>query len=214
MVYSDYFQIHIHYRFTAERPVSTSKAQLPAARLIVVADIEFVKPCLFKGRIEAESWSGLKKYYEVVDKEVQLEKTSNEDEEDEELIEVEDDNGEDGEKGEAGVEDVTEVHANTSRFIRRRRKAHYGDAQTTNHSSSNGQPPGGGFVISTELGLLVLFMTLVTLALTTMVMFKMNSAISLLDERMAQLEETSERNYRLMAKILSESIHRMKGERT
>ena len=50
VVYSDYFQIHIHYRFTAERPVSTSKAQLPAARLIVVADIEFVKPCLFKAR--------------------------------------------------------------------------------------------------------------------------------------------------------------------
>ena len=36
----------------------------------MVVDIEFVKPCLFKGRIEAEAWSGLKKYYDMVDKEV------------------------------------------------------------------------------------------------------------------------------------------------
>ena len=40
------------------------------SQLIVVVDIEFVKPCLFKGRIEAEAWSGLKKYYDMVDKEV------------------------------------------------------------------------------------------------------------------------------------------------
>jgi hypothetical protein len=39
-----------------------------------MGDIVFVKPCLFKGRIETESWSGLKKYYEMMEREVQLEK--------------------------------------------------------------------------------------------------------------------------------------------
>ncbi len=61
VVYSDYFVINIHYRLNA---VSESHSQL-----IVVASIEFVKPCLFKGRIEAETWSGMKKYYDMVDKE-------------------------------------------------------------------------------------------------------------------------------------------------
>jgi len=40
--------------------------------LVVIADIVFVKPCLFKSKIETEGWSGLKKYYEMVEKEIQV----------------------------------------------------------------------------------------------------------------------------------------------
>lgn len=56
----------------------------------MVADIEFVKPCLFKGRIESEAWSGMKKYYELVEIEVQLEKKQDQSEveDDEELVMV------------------------------------------------------------------------------------------------------------------------------
>ena len=48
VVYADYFRLNIHYRFSA--------VDLERSRLVVVAEIEFVKPCLFKGRIEAEAW--------------------------------------------------------------------------------------------------------------------------------------------------------------
>lgn len=68
VMYSDYFHLEIHTRFTREAlPGST--------RMVVVVNIIFDKPCLFKSRIESESWSGLKKYYEVVEQEAQLEKT-------------------------------------------------------------------------------------------------------------------------------------------
>ena len=39
-------------------------------RLIVVADVIWDKPCLLRSRIETESFSGLKKYYEIFEKEL------------------------------------------------------------------------------------------------------------------------------------------------
>ena len=43
-------------------------------RLTVVADVIWDKPCLLRSRIETESFSGLKKYYEIFEKELYTEK--------------------------------------------------------------------------------------------------------------------------------------------
>ena len=45
-------------------------------RLIIVADVKWDKPCLLRSRIETESFSGLKKYYEIFEKELHTEKAN------------------------------------------------------------------------------------------------------------------------------------------
>jgi hypothetical protein len=45
-------------------------------RLTVVADVIWDKPCLLRSRIETESFSGLKKYYEIFEKELHTEKAN------------------------------------------------------------------------------------------------------------------------------------------
>ena len=57
---------HLHYRFEDVGGEANT-----ATRFTVLADIEWVKPCLFKGRVESETWSGMKKYYEIVELEIQ-----------------------------------------------------------------------------------------------------------------------------------------------
>jgi len=59
---------HLHYRF---EDASAGGEANTATRFTVLADIEWVKPCLFKGRVESETWSGMKKYYEIVELEIQ-----------------------------------------------------------------------------------------------------------------------------------------------
>ena len=59
---------HLHYRF---EDASVGGEANTATRFTVLADIEWVKPCLFKGRVESETWSGMKKYYEIVELEIQ-----------------------------------------------------------------------------------------------------------------------------------------------
>ena len=67
VLYSDYFYLEIHTRFEKNEESKT--------RLIVIADIVWEKPCLLKSRIETETMSGTKKYYEVFERELYTEKT-------------------------------------------------------------------------------------------------------------------------------------------
>ncbi|TRY76208.1 hypothetical protein TCAL_05682 [Tigriopus californicus] len=172
VVYSDYFQLNIHYRFVQDedRPLTHS-------RLIVVADIEFVKPCLFKGRIESEAWSGMKKYYEIVDKEVQLEK---------EYIDYRDSN-----------ENLTSSNAKLLKDSLNRRilkESHYS-------AHSGGLLPNQPHM-SHEVILLAFFLIILILFMITLAMFKLNTAIGLLDQRLSRIEELLERNGKIFNLIL------------
>ncbi len=69
VTYADYFVLNIHHRFTKEEGNKT--------RINVIAEVIWEKPCLFKSKIETETLSGIKKYYEIFEKELQTEKTLN-----------------------------------------------------------------------------------------------------------------------------------------
>jgi len=56
--YADSFVITEHYRLTSPRPGS--------CRLIIVANVDFIKYSFVKGKIESESWAGLNKSYELL----------------------------------------------------------------------------------------------------------------------------------------------------
>ena len=62
VLYSDYFYLEIHTRL--------EKIEENQTKLVVIADIVWEKPCLIKSRIENETLSGTKKYYEVFEKEL------------------------------------------------------------------------------------------------------------------------------------------------
>lgn len=62
VLYSDYFYLEIHTRL--------EKLAENQTKLVVIADIVWEKPCLIKSRIENETLSGTKKYYEVFEKEL------------------------------------------------------------------------------------------------------------------------------------------------
>ena len=62
VLYSDYFFLEIHTRL--------EKVAENQTKLLVLADIVWEKPCLIQSRIETETMSGTKKYYEVFEKEL------------------------------------------------------------------------------------------------------------------------------------------------
>ena len=62
VLYSDYFFLEIHTRLEKFGDNQT--------KFLVLADIVWEKPCLIKSRIETETMSGTKKYYEVFEKEL------------------------------------------------------------------------------------------------------------------------------------------------
>lgn len=187
VVYSDYFRLNIHYRFERDedKPLSHS-------RLAVVADIEFVKPCLFRGRIESEAWSGLKKYYEIVEKEVQLEKSFVYDEQD------------------AGHPEFFSEHDTKSKRMKEslnRRLLH-----GSNHSlprpatgivyDNVALPPVRGGGMSQEVIMLAFLLVILTLLMVTMALFKLNEAMTLMDTRLNRIEELLERNSRIFDLIV------------
>ena len=195
VVYSDYFRLNIHYRFERDedKPLSHS-------RLAVVADIEFVKPCLFRGRIESEAWSGLKKYYEIVEKEVQLEKSYVYDEQDAAPAVV-------------GHPEYFAEHDNTkAKWVKEslnRRLHHHGSNHSLPRSTVSAHSPElvtvaparlGG--VSQEVIMLAFLLVILTLLMVTLALFKLNGAMTLMDERLNRIEELLERNSKIFDLIL------------
>jgi hypothetical protein len=70
VMYSDYFHLAVHTRFQKD------SEDFGKTRLIVAVNIVWDKPCLWKSKIETETLSGIKKYYETFEKELMLEKTA------------------------------------------------------------------------------------------------------------------------------------------
>jgi len=166
VMYADYFVIHIHFRMTA---VATTRA-----RMEVVADVEFIKPCLFRGRIESETWSGLKKYYEMVEQEVQTER----------------DIGASTEEA-APTAETAPVSKNLKEDFNRSRRAL--DLPTVAHVI-----PGEN-VFTFPLSLAVVLLMLVILFFLTLATFKLTWALGALEERVETLEAALRTTRRVLA---------------
>ncbi len=183
--------------------------------MVVVAEIEFLKPCLFRGRIESEAWSGMKKYYDLVDKEVQLERDLHE-ERDEDSKTLTRDLGDvtaataliKAGGGVARLVSSTTAPSQTKylkeslsrrRLSHRTGQTHMGknDVQVVHRLGAvNDRRSGVNGLMIFSLVVLVLSLLLLTVA-----MFMMNSALNSMHERMNHLYEMAEMNQALLQQV-------------
>ena len=197
VVYSDYFILNIHYRLTAALPADGDSAE--RSRIVAVADIEFLKPCLFRGRIEAEAWSGMKKYYDVMDKEVRLEKDLSPG--GEPSIISGSTSGLTASSASLGRRNIMAEGRRRTMSERRScedlgRTTHVPMTETTPHYQESG--------IRHDAMLLAFLMVIVVMVLLTLAMFKMNAALSALDQRLERIERIVEKNGRLYELMLEQ----------
>jgi len=146
------------------------------SRLVVIGDIVFVKPCLFKGRIETESWSGLKKYYEMMEREVQLERKP-----DRETTNSPD------------AIDNTGAQVPTSRRSGSGNKVRTADSGLTKTSPELERKSDSSLVLGEQTLSFAFLLVILTLMIITLALFKLASAIATLSERLGTIEELLER---------------------
>ena len=154
----------------------------------MIADIEFVKPCLFKGRIESEAWSGLKKYYDVVTHEVQLERDP---------FLLGEDNMEPHNINGISYSKLLKENYNYKRMSSR---SNPGSCHQCNSKKETGNP----VYFSQEVMMVAFVMVILVLIMLTVALFKMNATIANLDERLLRVEETLERNARLFQLLMQD----------
>ena len=180
VMYADYIRTLIHFRFTREDLYNgdrTVKENRKKTRLQVVADIEFLKPCIFKGRIENETWSSLKKYYEIVEKELESYGAN-----------VADQTGDSNNNIPDNATNADPKYSVT--------KGH--DGQGANDNSSRHGYHMEDFATLKEryqyrenVLSLAFILLLVTMLFVTLAMFKLSSTMSLLNDRMNQIEQAN-----------------------
>ena len=180
IMYADYIRVWIHYRFIREdlfKGDRTVKENKKKTHLQITYDIEWVKACLMKGKIETETYNNLKKYYEVVEKELQYE-----------------------EGVRARSKHVGEAVNNVSQPARKhtsRRAAPDTPTHNVTPSPLREQNPDeltllrDRFQYRENLLTCACILLLITMVFTTLAMYKLSSTISLLNDRMSQLEQST-----------------------
>ena len=139
------------------------------SRLVVVGDIVFVKVCLFKSRIETETWSGLKKYYEMLEREVQLEKMDHEQRQ----------------QSPDSIDNKPRQKNPKSTRIR---------SETISARETSPIPRNGTSLLLGENTLsIALPLIILTLFVITLALFKLASAIAALSDRLGTIEQLLER---------------------
>ena len=181
IMYADYFRVPLHWRFiredlyTGDRSVKENKRK---TRLQIVASIEWLKACIMKGKIETETHSNLKKYYEVVEKEL---------------------HAEEGTYGRSTsmADPISDTHGNVQERKHVTRKVP--DHQHVNNNSSTARGYNQEdiniltqrFQYRENLLTFACILLLLTMVFVTLAMFKISSTMSLLNERMIQIEQTN-----------------------
>ena len=180
IMYADYIRVWIQWRFIREdlfKGDRTVKENKRKTRLQITYDIEWVKACLMKGRIETETFNNLKKYYEVVEKELQ---------------------SEEGVRGRS--KHVGEANNNNSAPPRKHASRRVApDTPSTNLTSTPIREHNPDeltllrerFQYRENLLTCACILLLITMVFTTLAMYKLSSTISLLNERMNQLEQST-----------------------
>jgi hypothetical protein len=138
----------------------------------VIGDIVFVKPCLFKGRIETETWSGLKKYYEMMEREVQTEKKESE-----------------------PKQNNLDATDNRSRTRNRASSGTKMRSESNLPKSMSAEIPKSesSLVLGEQTLSLAFLLVILTLMVITLALFKLAAAIATLSERLGTIEELLER---------------------
>ena len=148
-----------------------------------MADIEWVKPCLFKGRVESEAWSGMKKYYEIVELEIQ------------DLHAQSFNMGSTPSKGKqpqasAAMAEEPAVKSKSKKMLHAADKGGLKGVNPRTFSSTN-SPGNRASEVATRIGqTLVVVFILTTMCAITFAMFKMTGTVELLSERVLMLENT------------------------
>ena len=148
-----------------------------------MADIEWVKPCLFKGRVESEAWSGMKKYYEIVELEIQ------------DLHAQSFNMGSTPSKSKqpqasASTADEPAVKSKSKKMLHAADKGGLTGVNPRTSASTNLQRNSASEVAA-RIGLtLVVVFILTTMCAITFAMFKMTGTVELLSERVLMLENT------------------------
>ena len=173
---------HLQYRFEdATSSGGDDSSSNDATKITILADIEWVKPCLFKGRVESEVWSGMKKYYEIVE------------------LEIQDLHAQSFNMGSSPAKQSkskqAEVVAEEPAAVRKSKKTLQAAAAAIPRAGVRGGQDDN--VVATRVGLtLVVVFVLTTMCAITFAMFKMTGTVELLSERVLLLENT-----------ISESFH-------
>lgn len=195
IMYADYIRVWLQWRFIREDLFNgdrTVKENKKKTRLQITYDIEFVKACLMKGKIETETKDNLKRYYEVVENELK---------------------SEDGVRersrisGQSAAKN-TSNHADTSRSNRKHttRKAAPDVPHNAHQTVSN---PVRSETNQDDISVLrerfqyrenlltcACILLLITMVFTTLAMYKLSSTISILSERMNQIEQSTALHHR------------------
>ncbi len=203
IVYSDYFVIHIHYRMTRD------EGDAYRTRVEVIVNIEFLKPCLFRGRIESEAWGGLKKYYEIMEKEIQTERDIRRRTEQQEQqlpkLQTEEEEDNDDDRGIADLEHNTTTGGDEVATAVRGKSAGKSSKQGKRRKELKTEDWARGAnpqnqVWTSAWQPVACALVVATLFLLTVAMFKMNSTLVLMEARLNQLES------------LANSLRRDRGE--
>ena len=182
IMYADYIRVPIQWRFIREdlfngdRSIKENKRK---TRLQITYEVEWVKACLMKGKVETETYNNLKKFYEVLEKELRSD-----------------------EGVQARIKNVGEV-GNHNGSIRNRKHASRGsppeNKNTHAMSSAVRTEPNPDdmanlrerFQYRENLLTCACILLLVTMVFTTLAMYKLSSTISLLSEKMNEIEKST-----------------------
>lgn len=160
VMYADYFYLEINLRLEKESENST--------RISVFSELVWEKPCILKSKIETETLSGTKKYYETFEKE--LLKI---------LVEPEKIPSKSGKKSKNGLKKL--MH---SKKVEEAKKV---DIKPKEKKSEKSQDKNLKF---DETSVLVAFiLVILTLLIITLAMFKLAGSIASLSERLYALED-------------------------
>lgn len=181
IMYADYIRVPIQWRliredlFNGDRSVKENKRK---TRFQIIYDVEFVKACIVKGRVETETYNNLKKYYEVMEKELRAEEG-------------------------AKIIDKNVVEAtNNGSLPNRKHASRRAPPENQNihptSTASRTEPSPDDITILRErsqyrenLLTCACILLLVTMVFTTLAMYKLSSTISLLSEKMNQIEQST-----------------------
>ena len=179
IMYADYFRVPIHWRFIREDlhlGNKTLKENKKKTRLQIVADIEWVKACIMKGKIEGETHSNIKKYYEVVEKELRNKEVTSG-------------------RITTSADTIGDTHSNIQD---RRHGVRKVPDQNQNNINNNSGPARytqedidilmQRFHYRENLLTLAVILLLTMMVFATLGMFKLYSTMSLMHERMTQIE--------------------------
>ena len=193
IMYADYIRVWLQWRFIREDLFNgdrTVKENKKKTHLQITYDIEFVKACLMKGKIETETKENLKTYYGIVEQELKSE---------EGVRERIRSSGQSAIKHNSGhVPTARGKHVTRKTPADNLHKAHPTVSQPIRSDTRADDIAAlrERFQYRENLLTCACILLLITMVFTTLAMYKLSSTISILSERMNQIEQSTALHHR------------------